>query len=62
MATFDYVEKWWSDNTDLIEKCVDDPEKILTSDYGHKKGAYLASVKLKNENVESRELAASWKL
>lgn len=52
MATFDYVEKWWSDNTDLIEKCVDDPEKIFSSEYGHKKGAYLASVKLKNKNAE----------
>lgn len=52
MATFDYVEDWWSNNTELVQKCIDDPEKILTSDYGHKKGAYLASVKLKNENDE----------
>lgn len=30
----------------------DDPEKILSSGYGHKKGVYLVSVKLKNQNDE----------
>lgn len=49
MATFDYVEQWWNDHLDLVKKCVDDPEKIFSSNNGNKKGAYLVSVKLVEE-------------
>lgn len=52
MATFDYVEEWWNDNDNrkLVERCVEDPEKIFSSNNGHKKGAYLVSVKLVEED------------
>lgn len=50
MATFDYVEEWWKDNTALIQRCVDDPEKIFSSNNGHKKGVYLVSVKFVEED------------
>lgn len=50
MATFDYVEKWWNDNLELVKKCVDDPEKIFSSNNGHKKGVYLVFVKLVEED------------
>lgn len=47
MATFDYVEKWWVENySSLIKKFVDDPELILSSDNGSRKGTYIVSVKV----------------
>lgn len=46
MSTFKHVEEWYQDNQDLVVKYVDDPELILTSENGNKKGVYLASVKM----------------
>lgn len=52
MATFDYVEKWWAENySTLVKNFVDDPEKILSSDNGNKKGTYLVSVKVENKLI-----------
>ncbi|MBP3241455.1 MAG: hypothetical protein J6M92_13085 [Oribacterium sp.] len=52
MATFTKVEKWFDENKAMLMKiAVVDPEQILTSENGHKKGAYLVSVKLKNRLI-----------
>ena len=51
MATYDYVEEWYRNNKDLVEKYLDDPEMILSSENGKKKGTYLVSAKLVEEDV-----------
>lgn len=51
MATYEHVEAWFKSNTDIINKYIDDPEGILTTENGHRKGAYLVSVKVKEAGV-----------
>ncbi len=51
MATFKDVEDWYEDNKNLVKKYTVDEEGILTTDNGKKKGVYLISVKLVDEDV-----------
>ena len=51
MSTFDYVNEWYKLNEELVNQTVTDKNHILTSEYGHKKGAYLVSVELTDKNI-----------
>ena len=51
MATFDYVNEWYKLNEELVNQSVVDENHILTSEYGHKKGAYLVSVQLPEKDI-----------
>ncbi|MBR3517091.1 MAG: hypothetical protein IKO10_12350 [Lachnospiraceae bacterium] len=51
MSTFDYVNEWFKQNEELVNQTVTDKNHILTSKYGHKKGAYLVSVELTDKNI-----------
>lgn len=51
MSTFDYIETWHTNNATLVARTISDPKGILTTEYGHKKGAYLVSVLLTEKNI-----------
>ncbi|GEM_PF-2358851 len=51
MATFNYIEKFHTDNATLLAKCIDDPNGILSTEYGQKKGTYLVSVLLRDKKI-----------
>lgn len=50
MSTIYKVNRWFVNHIELVSKLVEDPEGILLSSNGKKKGVYLVSVYLADEN------------
>lgn len=51
MATFKYIEDFHTNNATLVAKCINDPDGILTTEYGRVKGTYLVSVLIVDKNI-----------